>query len=148
MTPQLVLAASPAPPAHTGGTGSGYKWYWRLKGTEQTSSTQHPSAELAGTMRTLSLLTLLALAAFCLSGPADAKPRGSESDKAFVSKQEGSKVVNRLRRYVGHGLGAPAPYPDPLEPKREVCELNPNCDELADHIGFQDAYSRFYGTTV
>ncbi|CAO2598750.1 Bglap [Lemmus lemmus] len=45
-------------------------------------------------------------------------------------------------------LRAPAPYPDPLEPKREVCELNPNCDELADHIGFQDAYSRFYGTTV
>lgn len=40
---------------------------------------------------------------------------------------------------------APAPYPDPLEPKREVCELNPNCDELADHIGFQDAYQRFYG---
>lgn len=74
MTPQLVLAASPAPPAHTGGTGSGYKWYWRLKGTEQTSSTQHPSGELAGTMRTLSLLTLLALAAFCLSGPAGAFP--------------------------------------------------------------------------
>ncbi|KAH0515218.1 Osteocalcin [Microtus ochrogaster] len=93
-------------------------------------------------MRTLSLLTLLALAAFCLSGPAGAFP------SSFVSKQEGSKVVNRLRRYVGHGLGAPAPYPDPLEPKREVCELNPNCDELADHIGFQDAYSRFYGTTV
>ncbi|XP_057649308.1 osteocalcin [Chionomys nivalis] len=101
-------------------------------------------------MRTLCLLALLVLTAFCLSGPTDAKPRGSESDKgtAFVSKQEGSKVVNRLRRYLGHGLGAPAPYPDPLEPKREVCELNPNCDELADHIGFQDAYSRFYGTTV
>ncbi|XP_059122515.1 osteocalcin-like, partial [Peromyscus eremicus] len=78
----------------------------------------------------------------------DAKPRDSESDKAFVSKQEGSKVVSRLRRYLGHGLGASAPYPDPLEPKREVCELNPNCDELADHIGFQDAYNRFYGTTA
>ncbi|XP_036047004.1 osteocalcin [Onychomys torridus] len=99
-------------------------------------------------MRTLSLLTLLALAAFCLSGPADAKPSASESDKAFVSKQEGSKVVNRLRRYLGHGPGAPAPYPDPLEPKREVCEFNPSCDELADHIGFQDAYNRFYGTTA
>lgn len=45
-------------------------------------------------------------------------------------------------------LRAPAPYPDPLEPHREVCELNPNCDELADHIGFQDAYKRIYGTTV
>ena len=43
-------------------------------------------------------------------------------------------------------VSAPAPYPDPLEPKREICELNPYCDELADHIGFQDAYRRFYGT--
>lgn len=42
-------------------------------------------------------------------------------------------------------LRAPAPYPDPLEPRREVCELNPDCDELADHIGFQEAYRRFYG---
>nr|P81455.1 RecName: Full=Osteocalcin; AltName: Full=Bone Gla protein; Short=BGP; AltName: Full=Gamma-carboxyglutamic acid-containing protein [Canis lupus familiaris]AAB27444.1 osteocalcin, BGP, bone Gla protein=vitamin K-dependent Ca2+ binding protein [dogs, bone, Peptide, 49 aa] [Canis lupus familiaris] len=47
--------------------------------------------------------------------------------------------------YLDSGLGAPVPYPDPLEPKREVCELNPNCDELADHIGFQEAYQRFYG---
>lgn len=35
---------------------------------------------------------------------------------------------------------------DPLEAKREVCEVNPDCDELADHIGFQEAYRRFYGT--
>uniref|UniRef100_A0A8C5JWQ8 Osteocalcin n=1 Tax=Jaculus jaculus TaxID=51337 RepID=A0A8C5JWQ8_JACJA len=91
-------------------------------------------------MRTLTLLTLLALAALCLSGPAGAKPSSQESDKAFMSKQEGSEVVKRLRRYQG--------VPDPLEPQREVCELNPNCDELADHIGFQDAYQRFYGTTA
>ncbi|XP_037356872.1 osteocalcin isoform X2 [Talpa occidentalis] len=86
-------------------------------------------------MRPTAVLALLALAALCLAGPA-----------AFVSKQEGSEVVKRLRRYVDNGLGAPAPAPDPLEPKREVCEMNPNCDELADHIGFQDAYRRFYGT--
>ncbi|TKC33312.1 hypothetical protein EI555_017768 [Monodon monoceros] len=61
-------------------------------------------------------------------------------------QQEGSEVVKRLRRYLDHGLGAPAPYPDPLEPRREVCELNPACDELADHIGFQEAYRRLYGT--
>nr|P86312.1 RecName: Full=Osteocalcin; AltName: Full=Bone Gla protein; Short=BGP; AltName: Full=Gamma-carboxyglutamic acid-containing protein [Camelops hesternus] len=42
--------------------------------------------------------------------------------------------------YLDHGLGAPAPYVDPLEPKREV-------DELADQMGFQEAYRRFYGTT-
>ncbi|KAM5162737.1 osteocalcin [Callospermophilus lateralis] len=99
-------------------------------------------------MRTLTLLALLALAALCLAGQADAKPSGAESgkDTAFMSKQEGNKVVKRPRRFVDNGLGAPAPYPDPLEPRREVCELNPNCDELADHIGFQDAYQRFYGT--
>ncbi|XP_025714684.1 osteocalcin [Callorhinus ursinus] len=99
-------------------------------------------------MRPVTVLPLLALAALCLAGTADAKPSGVESRRgaAFVSKQEGSEVVRRLRRYLDSGLGAPAPYPDPLEPKREVCELSPNCDELADHIGFQDAYQRFYGT--
>uniref|UniRef100_A0A8C5I8I5 Osteocalcin n=1 Tax=Junco hyemalis TaxID=40217 RepID=A0A8C5I8I5_JUNHY len=40
------------------------------------------------------------------------------------------------------GPGAP---PDPLEAKREVCELNPDCDELADQIGLQEAYRRYYG---
>uniref|UniRef100_A0A8D2J564 Osteocalcin n=1 Tax=Varanus komodoensis TaxID=61221 RepID=A0A8D2J564_VARKO len=33
----------------------------------------------------------------------------------------------------------------PFEPQREVCELNPACDELADLVGFQEAYRRFYG---
>lgn len=99
-------------------------------------------------MRPLPLLALLALAALCLAGWADAKPSRAESGRgaAFVSKQEGSEVVKRFRRYLDHWLGAPAPYPDPLEPRREVCELNPDCDELADHIGFQEAYRRFYGT--
>nr|XP_034355952.1 osteocalcin [Arvicanthis niloticus] len=95
-------------------------------------------------MRTLSLLTLLALATFCLSDIADAKPSNSESDKAFVSKQEGSEVVSRPRRY----LGGPAPAPDPLEPTREVCELNPTCDELSEQVGLQEAYKRIYGTAV
>ncbi|XP_006174620.2 osteocalcin [Camelus dromedarius] len=100
-------------------------------------------------MRPLTLLALLALATLCLAGRVDAKPSGAESGKgaAFVSKQEGSEMVKRLRRYLDHGLGAPAPYVDPLEPKREVCELNPDCDELADQMGFQEAYRRFYGTT-
>ncbi|KAM5256091.1 osteocalcin [Ctenodactylus gundi] len=99
-------------------------------------------------MKALVLLALLALAALCLPGEADAKAgsAGSSKGAAFVSKQKGSEVVKRLRRYLDQGLGAPAPYPDPLEPRREVCELNPDCDELADHIGFQDAYQRFYGT--
>ncbi|XP_037681678.1 osteocalcin [Choloepus didactylus] len=98
-------------------------------------------------MRPLTLLALLALVALCLAGRADAKPSGAESVKgaAFVSKEEGSKVVRRPRRYLDYWLGVPAPYRDPLEPKKEVCELNPDCDELADHIGFQEAYRHFYG---
>ncbi|KAM5200880.1 osteocalcin [Hipposideros larvatus] len=97
-------------------------------------------------MRPVVTLALLALAVLCLAGQAGAKPRRADSGRgaAFVSRQEGSEVVKRLRRYVDPGLGAPGP--DPLEPKREVCELNPDCDELADHIGFQEAYARFYGT--
>ncbi|XP_021052276.1 osteocalcin [Mus pahari] len=95
-------------------------------------------------MRTLALLTLLALTAFCLSDLADAKPSGPESDKAFMSKQEGSKVVNRLRR----NLGASVPSPDPLEPTRELCELDPTCDELAEQIGLGPAYKRIYGVTI
>ncbi|XP_019566681.1 osteocalcin [Rhinolophus sinicus] len=108
----------------------------------------NPSSRRRDTMRPLMTLALLALAVLCLAGQAGAKPSRAESSRgaAFVSRQEGSEVVKRLRRYVDQGLGAPGPYPDPLEPKREVCELNPDCDELADHIGFQEAYARFYGT--
>ncbi|XP_031230245.1 osteocalcin [Mastomys coucha] len=95
-------------------------------------------------MRTLFLLTLLALAAFCLSDLTDAKPSGPESDKAFMSKQEDSKVVNRLRRF----LGGPAPGVDPLEPSREVCELIPTCDELSEQVGLQEAYKRSFGVTI
>ncbi|KAL2771538.1 osteocalcin preproprotein [Daubentonia madagascariensis] len=99
-------------------------------------------------MRALTLLALLALSTLCLTGQSDAKPSSAESDKgaAFMPKEEGSEVIKRPKRYLYHWLGAPAPYPDPLESKREVCEFNPDCDELADHIGFQEAYQRFYGT--
>ncbi|KAM6037941.1 osteocalcin isoform 2-T2 [Theristicus caerulescens] len=63
---------------------------------------------------------------------------------AFISKRASAEVVRRHRRnYVYDSVyGA---VRNPLEAKREVCELNPDCDELADHIGFQEAYRRFYG---
>lgn len=53
------------------------------------------------------VLALLGLATLCLAGQADAKPGDAESGKgtAFVSKQEGSEVVKRLRRYLDPGLG-------------------------------------------
>ncbi|KAM6217187.1 osteocalcin [Rhynchocyon petersi] len=98
-------------------------------------------------MRPLTLLALLVLAVFCFADWTGAERSGAKSGRssAFVSKQEGSEVVRRPRRHVDQGPGAPAPYPDPLEPKREVCELNLACDELADLIGFQEAYQRIYG---
>lgn len=45
-------------------------------------------------------------------------------------------------------LRAAAGTPDPLEPTRELCELNPVCDELAEQIGLESAYKRTYGTTI
>ncbi|NXB02207.1 OSTCN protein, partial [Cnemophilus loriae] len=64
---------------------------------------------------------------------------------AFVSRRASAEVVQRQKRNYGYDsrvYGAPR---DPLEAKREVCELNPDCDELADQIGFQEAYRRYYG---
>ncbi|XP_075593286.1 osteocalcin isoform X2 [Balearica regulorum gibbericeps] len=63
---------------------------------------------------------------------------------AFVSKRASAEVVRRHKRnYIYDSVYGVVR--DPLEAKREVCELNPSCDELADHIGFQEAYRRFYG---
>ncbi|NXO65379.1 OSTCN protein, partial [Phainopepla nitens] len=64
---------------------------------------------------------------------------------AFVSRRASAEVVQRQKRNYGYDsspYGAPR---DPLEAKREVCELSPDCDELADQIGFQEAYRRYYG---
>ncbi|NXH18441.1 OSTCN protein, partial [Bucco capensis] len=63
---------------------------------------------------------------------------------AFVSRRASAEVVRRHKRNYIPG-SALAAVPDPLEAKREVCELSPDCDELADAIGFQEAYRRFYG---
>uniref|UniRef100_A0A8B9EUX8 Osteocalcin n=1 Tax=Anser cygnoides TaxID=8845 RepID=A0A8B9EUX8_ANSCY len=65
---------------------------------------------------------------------------------AFISKRASAEMARRHKRnYVYDSVYGAAPAWNPLEAKREVCELNPDCDELADHIGFQEAYRRFYG---
>uniref|UniRef100_A0A8C3PRP1 Osteocalcin n=1 Tax=Calidris pygmaea TaxID=425635 RepID=A0A8C3PRP1_9CHAR len=66
---------------------------------------------------------------------------------AFVSRRASAEVVRRHKRNYVYDSGAygAGVVRDPLEAKREVCEVNPDCDELADHIGFQEAYRRFYG---
>ncbi|XP_016159545.1 PREDICTED: osteocalcin isoform X1 [Ficedula albicollis] len=69
----------------------------------------------------------------------------SPSSEAFVSRRASAEVVQRQKRNPGYASGVPAAPPDPLEAKREVCELSPDCDELADQIGFQEAYRRYYG---
>ncbi|XP_074422413.1 osteocalcin [Larus michahellis] len=100
-------------------------------------------------MKPLVLLTLLALLTLGLcrraadrSSSADDSP----SSEAFVSKRASAEVVRRHKRNYVYDSSAYGVVRDPLEAKREVCEVNPDCDELADHIGFQEAYRRFYGT--
>ncbi|KAK2543488.1 hypothetical protein Q9966_002872 [Columba livia] len=83
-------------------------------------------------MKPLVLLTLLALLTLGLCR------------RAFISRRASAAVVRRPKRNYVYGSVYGA-VRDPLEAKREVCELNPDCDELADHIGFQEAYRRFYG---
>ncbi|CAI5797778.1 osteocalcin [Podarcis muralis] len=101
-------------------------------------------------MNKLILVSFLAVATLCLCQADDSAPSNSANDspssEAFVSRRVSAQVVKRHKRNYNRFYNArAAPTPDPLEPLREVCELNPDCDELADHIGFQEAYRRFYG---
>ncbi|XP_073423017.1 osteocalcin isoform X2 [Dendrobates tinctorius] len=64
--------------------------------------------------------------------------------RAFISRPESANFARRHRRNI-HNVIYGAAVRSPLEAQREVCELNPDCDELADHIGFPEAYRRFYG---
>ncbi|XP_057265948.1 osteocalcin [Pezoporus wallicus] len=68
----------------------------------------------------------------------------SLSSKAFVSKRASTEMRRHKRNYA-YDSSAYGAVRDPLEAKREVCEFNPACDELADLIGFQEAYRRYYG---
>ncbi|KAG8146561.1 hypothetical protein E2320_013701 [Naja naja] len=103
-------------------------------------------------MNALLLAALCALAALGLAQPEAAHARradGPPKSEAFVSKREGAEIVKRQKRNYNSGYGAAGAAPqvavNPLEAQREVCELSPACDELADHIGFQEAYRQFYG---
>uniref|UniRef100_A0A493TMM3 Osteocalcin n=2 Tax=Anas platyrhynchos TaxID=8839 RepID=A0A493TMM3_ANAPP len=95
-------------------------------------------------MKALVLLLLLALLTLSLCR------RGMGHFRGVPGCGEGTYAVSwgeqrgSGRGFLSFGEGA-APAWNPLEAKREVCELNPDCDELADHIGFQEAYRRFYG---
>ncbi|KAM6294317.1 osteocalcin [Aegotheles albertisi] len=99
-------------------------------------------------MKPLVLLTLLGLLTLGLCRRAterSASAADSPSSEAFISKRASAELVRRHKRNYIHDSSVSGAVWDPLEAKREVCELNPDCDELADHIGFQDAYRRFYG---
>nr|XP_060614461.1 osteocalcin [Anolis sagrei ordinatus] len=101
------------------------------------------------TMKTLALWALLALAALALTEAQSDAADNSPDSEAFVSKRESAEVVKRLKRnydrWYHRQVAAVPATPDPWEAHREVCELNPSCDELADQVGFQEAYRRFYG---
>ncbi|KAM8986112.1 osteocalcin isoform 2-T2 [Guaruba guarouba] len=96
-------------------------------------------------MRLPLLLPLLALLALglCRRAPEGSVSADSPRSEAFVSKRASAEMRRQKRNYAYDSVyGA---VRDPLEAKREVCEFNPACDELADHIGFQEAYRRYYG---
>ncbi|XP_053330386.1 osteocalcin [Spea bombifrons] len=104
-------------------------------------------------MKAAVLVALLGMAALCW-GRTDHYPPDAASDSrgsdAFLSRKQSSNFAQRQTRSNLGGPGhvaaaAPPAAGSPLESQREVCELNPDCDELADHIGFQQAYRRFYG---
>ncbi|XP_061299121.1 osteocalcin [Pezoporus flaviventris] len=97
-------------------------------------------------MRLLLLLPLLALLALglCRTAPEGSVSTDSLSSKAFVSKRASTEMRRHKRNYA-YDSSAYGAVRDPLEAKREVCEFNPACDELADLIGFQEAYRRYYG---
>ncbi|XP_017583361.1 osteocalcin isoform X2 [Corvus hawaiiensis] len=115
------------------------------KDTQGAGAVLSPAQE--GTMKSLVLLTLLALLTLGLcrrAADGSTSTKDSPSSEAFVSRRASAEVVQRQKRNYGYDSTYGAP-PDPLEAKREVCELNPDCDELADQIGFQEAYRRYYG---
>lgn len=95
-------------------------------------------------MKAAALLLLTALLTFSLCRSA---PDGSDarSAKAFISHRASAEMVRRQKRHYAQDSGVAGAPPNPLEAQREVCELSPDCDELADQIGFQEAYRRFYG---
>uniref|UniRef100_A0A674K5Q7 Osteocalcin n=1 Tax=Terrapene triunguis TaxID=2587831 RepID=A0A674K5Q7_9SAUR len=82
-------------------------------------------------------------------------PRGGCSPKAGALILACRRIIRRPPKALGERSITHQPtlftrrfydlIHDPLEGKREICELNPDCDELADHIGFQEAYRRYYG---
>ncbi|KAM5129802.1 osteocalcin [Mantella aurantiaca] len=97
-------------------------------------------------MKLVIVAALLGLVVLCMGRRAHnhGNRADSRSTEAFISRQESANFAKRHRRSNIHNVVG-APMIDPLESKREVCELNPSCDELADHIGIQEAYRRFYG---
>ncbi|XP_074709436.1 osteocalcin isoform X1 [Strix uralensis] len=102
----------------------------------------------SSTMKPLVLLTLLALLTLGLCRRAadrSVSADDSPSSEAFVSKRASAELARRHKRNYVYDSSVYGVVRDPLEAKREVCEFNPACDELADHIGFQEAYRRFYG---
>ncbi|KAM4013956.1 osteocalcin isoform 1-T1 [Anomaloglossus baeobatrachus] len=99
-------------------------------------------------MRLFIVAVLLAMVALVLGrgvvDPDHDNVDDSPPSQAFISRHESANFARRPRRNI-HNLIYGAAVTSPLEARREVCELNPDCDELADHIGFQEAYRRFYG---
>ncbi|XP_069806336.1 osteocalcin [Dendropsophus ebraccatus] len=115
----------------------------------QVEEEEDDSDTRASAMRLIILAVLFGLVALALAlgrrDPDRSNVADSRSTEAFISRQDSANFARRHRRSNIHSLRSGIVVRSPLEAKREVCELNPDCDELADHIGFQEAYRRFYG---
>ncbi|XP_054847443.1 osteocalcin [Eublepharis macularius] len=101
-------------------------------------------------MNTLTLMSLLVAVTLCLCHRDDSARSNSANDspssEAFISKRDSAEVVKiQKRNFQRANIVAAPDVPSPLESHREICELNIACDELADQIGFEKAYRKFYG---
>ncbi|KAM9293841.1 osteocalcin isoform 2-T2 [Gastrophryne carolinensis] len=97
-------------------------------------------------MKLVIVAALLGMVVLCMGrGHIRGGGADSSSSEAFISRRDSANFVARDQPSNTANQVVGTPVRSPLEAKREVCELNPDCDELADHIGFQEAYRRFYG---
>ncbi|XP_065516209.1 osteocalcin isoform X2 [Lathamus discolor] len=135
---QTTIAAWAGPGCAGNTQGRAPAPYKGAAGAGQRGQSRHGS-----TMRLLLLLLPLLALGLCRTAPEGSVSTDSLSSKAFVSKRASTEMRRHKRNYAyDSAYGA---VRDPLEAKREVCEFNPSCDELADLIGFQEAYRRYYG---
>ncbi|XP_043924103.1 osteocalcin [Protopterus annectens] len=104
-------------------------------------------------MRTLFLLTLCALAVICFckrdadSSHSAQDSHGSQSREAVVvRKKTANAFMKRHKRsYYDYVERYYEQFKTPQERQREICEHYQPCDQMADQVGADEAYRRYFG---